>query len=144
MKFWTVTIVLAVAALAVAAQRLAVGQGGFTDKDDGVATINFDLREGRPGYGSLLFAADGGHHHEYPDTIITAESFERVRFSGRTISAEGYGMYLNEPAWIQIRAWDGAGTPQPDRFSIRAVCEDGHVFEMNFSLNVGDIAIRNR
>jgi hypothetical protein len=76
---------------------------------------------------------DGGHP-EYPDTIISADSFSRVRISGRQVLAEGYGTILTNRL-DEIKAWDGAGTNQPDQvFSIKATAEDGHVFEMSFTL----------
>jgi len=144
MKKWILVGLAATAAMALAADRIATAVGGHNHEDGSVATINFELNAANPEASTLLFAADGGHH-EYPDTIITSESFERVRISGRQVLAEGHALLLGqEDLWVELRAWDGAGTNQPDQFSIRATAEDGHVFEMSFELNVGDINIRNR
>lgn len=142
MRLWIVFCAFGLAALALAAQRSAIAVGGYAQEKE-VATVNFDLVEGRPGFGTLLFASEGGHH-DYPDTIISVDSFDRVQFSGRSVRASGTGTWHDHEAWVEIRAWDGAGTRQADRFSIRAVAVDGHVFEQEITLNVGDIAIRNR
>ena len=72
----------------------------------------------------------------------------RVRFGFRTVTFHGKGHLHDEPVMITVTAYDGSGTSNADRFSIKAIpgfeSDDGgnHIsFEAEGDVAQGDIRI---
>jgi hypothetical protein len=134
-----------VAAFAAGAVRSAEGRGtiafGHEDDDEGRAYLRFEVTEGDAASGSLLVAAEH-HHGMYPDVVIRLESIEKVKFEGSAVKIVGDALLHDDPVRVVAVAIDGAGTSEPDTFTI--VCRDPSgeiVFEAEGDLYIGDVSV---
>lgn len=126
-----------------AAPTAAAGNGTMTFGEDGHGVGLFEFEVARHGSGldgSLLFAAED--HHDYPEIIVRMDDIEQAEFTQRSIKFSGKGKLHEAPVTVSVSASDGAGTVQPDRFSI--ICTDAKgtvVLEAEGELSTGDIRV---
>lgn len=120
----------------------ATGDGSMSygEHGDSVGLIQFEISRNRALTGSLLFAAED--HHRYPDLIVRMDEIERATFGRRTVRFTGRGALHDEQVSVTVFAFDGAGTPNPDRFSIKCTNDGGEVvLQARGELFSGDISV---
>ena len=120
----------------------ATGKGSMTfgHDEEGIGFFEFNISGGTETTGKLLFAAE--HHHLSPDIIVRVSKIDRARFGPGWVKFSATGALHDEPVRVRGRAWDGAATNKPDRFSITCTNARGEVvLEAAGQLFKGDIVI---
>lgn len=124
------------------APDIASGNGNITfgEHGEGIGFFIFDVERNVITTGSLLFAAE--HRHGYPDIVVRMDNIERAVFSRRLVKLTGTGTLHETPVSISVTAFDGDGTPNPDRFSIKCINSNRDVvFDAKGDLAIGNIVV---
>ncbi len=123
-------------------ENSATGKGSITfgHEGEGVGFFEFNISAGPETTGKLLFA--GEHHDHYPDIIVRVSKIDRARFGQGWVRFSATGALHDDVVRVTGRAWDGAATNRPDRFSIKCTNGKGEVvLDAKGELFRGDIVI---
>jgi len=148
-------LLLTLGGASMLAPKVASGTGSFRFElhdDDGAAddgehavgTFVLDVDAvGKNVSGSFQFAAEHEHGRSmYPDIVVRVLKINDAEFRSRTVEFVAEGFYHDEPAIVQVSAYDGDGTLKADTLSITVFEEDGHIIlEAEGELARGDIIV---
>ena len=116
-----------------ATAALGNGSMSFGHDGEGRAWLKFNIQDGDPISGSLIFAAEDHHYGEqaasmmFPDVIIRLTNFETYSLKNRIVTFSGSGTLHNDPVRVTVKAYDNEGSKKEDRFVIKCADEKGRV-----------------
>ena len=141
MKKYLVSLCLmAASAVAMASGSSVVGNGGFRDPNQGIATFAMNIHEDALGKAFFVFASEGSHHGpDYPDAVFrSVQVLDYVNIGG-IVMITGHGLlYNNIPVSYRARFID-AGPARGDYFELHCWIErTNHLVHFAHFLTAGD------
>lgn len=127
--------------LAPSATARGKGSYHFGVDNSGVGYFKFEVIDGTPVTGSLLFAGEA--HDHFPDIIVRVETINSLEFnSERLITFKGPGQLHHDDVNVMVNAYDGSGTNEKDWIHVHVTDPDGNVLVHAIGeLFLGDIVV---
>jgi hypothetical protein len=142
MKKLFVALSTLVAAACLANGGSVVGNGGFRQVDEGVATFAISVFEDTPSKHFFVFASEGSHG-DYPDTVFKSIQLLSFQSAGNTVVITGNGLLYNEiPVSYTARIID-AGDQRGDYLELHCmISRTMHIVHFAEFLTAGDLVVR--
>lgn len=144
MKKYLVSLcLLAASAVALASGSSIVGNGGFRNPKEGVATFAMNIHEDALYKASFIFASEGSHHGpDYPDVVFRSMLVTSYQNVGNVVMIMGEGRLYNEIPVNYMARFVDAGPVRADYFELHCwTNRAGHIVHFAQYLTVGDLVV---
>jgi hypothetical protein len=142
-KYFFALCLLTASAVSMASGGSVVGNGGFRDPMEGVATFAMDVQEDNLKNAFFVFASEGNHHGpDYPDAVFRSVVVQEYYNSGGTVMIEGHGLLYGQIPVSYRAVFRDAGPQRGDHFELHCWMErTNHLVHFAHFLTAGDIVV---